>query len=797
MRRPTPGLLVLIFAFVGALLPVAPLGPISAVGTVAAATSPKVAVIVGPAGGNTAGYKSDADAIAAAARRYTANVVQVYTPNATWDAARAALQGASIVVYMGHGNGFPSPYSTSLRPSSQDGLGLNPVAGVDDSTTQYYGESYLASEIRLAPNAVVLLDHLCYASGNSEPGRADPSLAVAQLRADNFAAGFLAAGARAVIASAYYGGSQYIDALFTTDLTIDQIWQAGPGSNANVIAYQSSRTPGMTAELNPDASTGKYWRSLVGQLDLRASQVVGAAGSVGSLPGVGNSVPGGNAGSAGPAPVQPSSLSVPGTATVATAGAPLFASPSLSPDPTNGQPLAYLPAGMSVRLDGVAGAGPDGSQVYAVSVPTAALAGYMAGSFLSATTGGVGGVVRLLSIDDGGGTFSPNGDGRSDVFTLRAQLSAPASWQVAISSPAGNVLAATTGNGSTVGASWSGTSNGVRVPDGRYRYSIRATDGTGAMVLAKTGWVTVDTVPPALAVSSPGAAGVTTIAPNGDGVADRLTVAYSVGEATTIDVTVLGASGAPVRTMSVSARAGKGTFTWDGAGDAGRIVPDGVYTLVAAPRDKAGNVGTPWTKRVAVYAALAAVRTSVPVFFPQAPEGAPATTTFSFALGSPATVTWTVTDAAGHRLLTHLATQALAPGSYAFAWDGRDQSGVLVPRGTYYSVVRATNGQLTFAIRVAVVADAFAIRVSSAAPSRGQAVTVTVTAARPLTSPAMLTIVQPGTAPRTVAMPLTSAGYRLKVRLAAGTAAGTLQLIVSGTDVSGMSTSSSASYPLR
>ena len=139
----------------------------------AATPQPKVAIIVGPVASSTGYYKSDGDAAYAEARKYTSNVVKVYTPNATWAAAKKAMQGASIVIYMGHGNGFPSPYRWTPWPYSQNGLGLNPKAGGGDSTTQYYGEYYLAKEVKLAPNAIVLLHHLCYASGT--PSRASPS----------------------------------------------------------------------------------------------------------------------------------------------------------------------------------------------------------------------------------------------------------------------------------------------------------------------------------------------------------------------------------------------------------------------------------------------------------------------------------------------------------------------------------------------------------------------------------------------------------------------------------------------
>src|SRR5439155_22109486 len=153
------------------------------------------------------------------------------------DAVKSALQGASIVIYMGHGNGFPSPHTTTFAPDRQDGFGLNPIAGVDDSTTRYWGEQYITSDVRLAPNAVVILGHLCYASGSSEPGYADPTQAVAQQRVDNFAAGFLAAGARAVIAEAYNGAAaNYVQALFTAHSSIGSIWAGSPSQQGRTFS---------------------------------------------------------------------------------------------------------------------------------------------------------------------------------------------------------------------------------------------------------------------------------------------------------------------------------------------------------------------------------------------------------------------------------------------------------------------------------------------------------------------------------------------------------------------------------
>ena len=137
------------------------------------------------------------------ARRYTPDVTELYSPNATWPAVRQALQGASVVIYMGHGNGWPSPYRDSLYPPTQNGFGLNPSAGGNDYQHQYFGEAAVGSQVHLAKDAVVLLNHLCYARATREPGVAEGTLGQARLRVDNFAAGFIKAGASAVIADAY------------------------------------------------------------------------------------------------------------------------------------------------------------------------------------------------------------------------------------------------------------------------------------------------------------------------------------------------------------------------------------------------------------------------------------------------------------------------------------------------------------------------------------------------------------------------------------------------------------------
>ena len=138
----------------------------------------KVVIIVGPNESRTAKYRDQADALAAIASGYGASVVKIYSPNASWYKVRTKAQGANLLIYLGHGNGWPSPYKP-YQPYTKDGLGLNKSSGNGNSNVKHWGEYYIRNYLHLAPNAVVILNHACYTAGSSEPGRADPSKSTA------------------------------------------------------------------------------------------------------------------------------------------------------------------------------------------------------------------------------------------------------------------------------------------------------------------------------------------------------------------------------------------------------------------------------------------------------------------------------------------------------------------------------------------------------------------------------------------------------------------------------------------
>jgi hypothetical protein len=162
----------------------------------------KAVIVVGPVGSSTARYKAWADEIATAARDAGMSVCKVYTPYADDETVKTAARGADLFVALMHGNGFPKP----LRPRDPDdtdgtadprddetttrnGLGLNAAPG--DGRVKYYGADWVRRYLHLAPNAIVILSHMCYTSGNSEDFDRLPSYALAVQHVDNFAAGFL------------------------------------------------------------------------------------------------------------------------------------------------------------------------------------------------------------------------------------------------------------------------------------------------------------------------------------------------------------------------------------------------------------------------------------------------------------------------------------------------------------------------------------------------------------------------------------------------------------------------------
>ncbi|MHB8960585.1 MAG: FlgD immunoglobulin-like domain containing protein [Candidatus Limnocylindrales bacterium] len=767
MRKLVIAVAALLVGSLGVLVP-AGAAPASA-----AAANPKVAIIVGATGSVTATYRTYADQLYAEAIKYTTNVVKVYSPNATWSRVKSAVNGASIIVYLGHGNGWPAPYPNDATYSQKDGFGLNYDTNGDgrltDSELRYYGEPSIRT-LTPAPNAVVLLFHLCYASGNSEPGLADPTLSVARQRADNYAAAFQAMGARAVIAIGHSHDPYYIRALFTTRESIRQYWTQAPGYHNHVLQYASVRTPGRTELLDPDYATpAGFWRSLTGDMTLNTADVTGA--SYASTGG------------------DPSSMVVPGNATPTADGTPLYGTLADAAAGTN--PTTTLAASTIVRVDAKepVTASVDGSPIYAVHLDDAT-AGWMRGSTLTPRDSAA---PRLWTVDDGTGAFSPDGNGVGDTLPISLRLSEVATWTLAIVDDAGTKLATSSGQADTATITWAPAAHSV--PDGTYHWQLTATDAYGNGPLKATGDITVDTAVPALTVA--GATTPQVFSPNRDGVQESVGFGVTSTKDGTAQASIRNAGGSTVAALEVPLNSLRATVTWDGTTSAGAAAPDGVYSVRLTVRDLAGNTSGFQDRQVVVDRTLGFAKASRALFFPQDGDNLTPTTAFSFKLAGPATVDWTIVDARGVVVRTIRTHAALAAGSYGYTWNGRNNAGSYVARGTYRSVVVSTDALATQTLQAAVVADAFKIAVSDTTPGRGQTITVTATSAEGLAAAPRLAVIQPGIAIWSASMTRVSTGvYRVSIRLRSSHT-GTLRLKVYGKDSAGQAQYSNLYLPLH
>ena len=764
MRRPLALIVLTLAAAIGSL------GSAHPAQAAAARTPAKVVIVVGATHGVTAKYRSYADAAYAEAIKYTPNVVKVYSPNATWSKVKSAAVGASILIYFGHGNGWPSPYTYDPNYVTKDGMGLNADLNGDgklsDYENKYYGEPSVRT-LDLAPNAIVLLHHLCYASGNSEPGHAQPTVTVARQRISNYAAGFIASNAQAVLADGHRGPVDYIRALFTTDQTIEAMWRSAPGNNGHVSSFTSTRTSGVRALMDPEGISSGFYRSLVTHPTLTTNMVVGTVDTS----------------------RDPAALVVPGRAAVKTEGAPLF------PDPATaalGAPASGTPQPSGTRLTVTATIGTGLVEVEGLDAP--AIHGTMRVTDLTPKDSAP---PRVLAVDPASAVFSPNGDDTADTLTVTSSLSEISSWRVRFRDAEGATLHEMTGDGREASGTWDGIVDGEPVAEGTYSYRIDATDPWGNAGY-KIGTIRVDLSGPTLSGVTPTAEAATWFSPNGDGVRDTVTLAGTVSERGSIAVHVRDADGTLVRSFSAAVGAQAVSVTWDGKTSAGTAVPDGSYDIRLTPRDALGNAGEPVTRSVTAMGFLRAVTSSKALFYPQDRDAMSTGTRLAFTLQRAANVTWTVRNAAGTTVATLLDGVDLPAGTTARNWYALSDGGALLPVGRYTAVVTARDGTYTPTQSVAFEMNAFGIRPSASSATRGKSITLTVTSAEPLDSAPRVYVTQPGVS--TWAVTLTKVSgltYKATLKMKTGGRSGTVTFKVQAPDANARYQRTSLSLPLR
>jgi putative cell wall-binding protein len=254
----------------------------------ASAAGEKVVIIVGPTGSQTAGYRSTGDSIAATAQAAGATVVKVYSPNATWANVQAAVNGANIIVYLGHGNGYPNPYNSVESTDRVNGWGLNRTTTNGDSdnwstTMVYCGEKallgtltssdgaaqrqYCSGGLNPAPGFVMIYNKACYTPGAGEGFDTKATESVAFQRVRNYSYPVLAMGASAYFATDIGGGAQGLVDLILRNptATFFEIARNAPGFDpAAVRQFGHPDLGGNEVWIQRTGSNPDYWYAYAG-----------------------------------------------------------------------------------------------------------------------------------------------------------------------------------------------------------------------------------------------------------------------------------------------------------------------------------------------------------------------------------------------------------------------------------------------------------------------------------------------------------------------------------------------------
>jgi hypothetical protein len=263
--------LTLCLALVAAAVCVVPAAP-------ARAAEPKVAIIVGPVGGLSDAYRSAANRVADAAAAAGATVAKAYSPNATWSKVKSAVNGANVIVYFGHGNGFPNPYSSTENTDRVNGWGLNRTTSNGDSdnwstTMAYCGERAILGQLTSADDSVRRTYcggtsndgitpapgfTMVYAQAHYAPGFGEryqesdpvPTLSEGQQRVRNYSYPMLALGARGYFATAYGDADDIVERVLTQPTTsYGELFRAGEGYVADKLKVMA----------HPDINGAEVW----------------------------------------------------------------------------------------------------------------------------------------------------------------------------------------------------------------------------------------------------------------------------------------------------------------------------------------------------------------------------------------------------------------------------------------------------------------------------------------------------------------------------------------------------------
>lgn len=282
--------------------------------------------------------------------------------------------------------------------------------------------------------------------------------------------------------------------------------------------------------------------------------------------------------------------------------------------------------------------------------------------------------------------FSPNGDGVQDTTTLTGTNSFDdTTLTVNVKDSGGSVVRTATSSGTNLAYTWDGTNtSAVMQPDGVYTFEVAAVNGTASATSSIS--ASLDNTPPTGAFTAPadgqvlsnvytnGVTNVTVTGSAGDLNFKNWSLDYGSGGAPT-SFTALGSGTSAVTNVTMG--------TWATAS-----LANGLYTLRLQAWDKAGNRSV-----ISIRPTLGNFSASQAGLQLNASNG----NTVTYTSIVPFNLTETITlRNAGGQLVRTLVNAVRSAGTFADAWNGLNDSGMLLPDGPYFYMATVTDGTHTF-----------------------------------------------------------------------------------------------------
>lgn len=321
--------------------------------------------------------------------------------------------------------------------------------------------------------------------------------------------------------------------------------------------------------------------------------------------------------------------------------------------------------------------------------------------------------VEIAAMSTDKNLFSPNGDGVMDDVNIGYEIDEYAVVDVKAfklirtargaymldSEPVRTIESGIQRLAGTMNTSWDGRDDsGAVVPDGKYGISVIATDSCGNTG-QKWSAVEIDNTPPSAVIDYPKPS---------DTLGNIIEVSGSAGDPHFESYALeFGQGAVPAEWFTVS---GDGTPVKDGVlGRWNNYGLEGIWTLRLTAADTAGNesaatVTIDLGERTDLIRDLAAD----PQLFSPNDDGRLETTNIRYELTGAGDVKIEIFDSEDILKKTYT-TAAPSAGTYTYTWDGRDDSGIIVPDGSY-------GIRLTAAFSPVTQEETITVSVDTAAP---------------------------------------------------------------------------------